>query len=328
MKNKKWLIAACCVLALAFVLGVTGVVRFPAGSGVSTPDRLIGILVTREYLDTFDSEKYFDENIGKLVSGGGISEADQQRYGRLWAVRTEKTAPSDDGTHLFTETDFVFEGVDGLRLIYPALHQTEGSYGCTNADTGICDVSINVDATGTGEKVKLEGSVYYVPGKEDVQFFFNPVYQTENGDVYALPGESMSMDPDQPAGASMGFSLSGFQNASEGGKETASSGTEVTVSIRTVHETLKVRALQFSADHRLLKTDEFLPGELPETFAPLPETEYIIRETVVNSEDPDDSAERTLIPKQETFLSAMSCREDGICIPQYCEILWPGSSGT
>ena len=56
MKNRKWIIpAVCAVLLASFALGASGVISFGNG-GASAGDTVIGMLVTREYLDRFDSD--------------------------------------------------------------------------------------------------------------------------------------------------------------------------------------------------------------------------------------------------------------------------------
>ena len=57
MKNKKLIIVlACCILAAAFILGVTGVVNLSQGITVKNSDRLIGFLITRTSLDQDDNQ--------------------------------------------------------------------------------------------------------------------------------------------------------------------------------------------------------------------------------------------------------------------------------
>ena len=91
MKHKTILALTLCILLTAFALGCTNLVRFttPSDSGEEAPssDRLVGVLITDEYLDLFDTEGYISDHFRELDSGKEIAEAESSRYqGRLYAV--------------------------------------------------------------------------------------------------------------------------------------------------------------------------------------------------------------------------------------------------
>ena len=330
MKNRKRLIpVVCAVLLASFALGATGVISLRGTGDGTAGSTLIGILVTREYLDTFDSDRYFDENIGSIIKSGGgeISRDDRLRYGgRVWATPTSKELPSEDGSTAVTEMDYVFEGISGLRFIYPSMQDENGPRSRINADDGICDVNTHIDANDKGFTTRAEGTIYFVPPTDDEHFFFNPVYQTADGRVYALPGNSVSFTRENTAGTSMGMSFSGILTQTENGREIAVSGTEVSICVKIMDEQKKISVLQFSADNALLKSEEFFPGQLPESMAPLPETDYILVDTETASKEPGYDHDRQVFSRQESFLYAFACGEDGICIKQQCELLWPDAS--
>ncbi len=330
MKNKKWLIISVCVILLAaFLLGVTGAVSFKDDGSANRGDRLIGIFITREHMSGFDSDKYFEENIGQVLARGGgeIPEEDILRYGgRVWATLKETQHPTEDGG-IMTEQEYVFEGYEGYRIMYPYFMNTEGAYGAVNSDDEISDVQMSIDANDYGEVTKAKGTIYIVrPDKEDVHFFFNPVYQTASGRVYALSGNSVSFSHENASGTSMGMTLSGNETHTENGRETVVNGREINVEVKIVDHMEKISVLQFGADNVVLKSEEFLPGQLPEDYTPLKETEYIIVDTERTADNPDEVHDRQIFSKQSEFMTAFVCRDDGICTKQHCEILWPGKT--
>ena len=116
MKNKKWIAVVCVVLAAAFILGITGVISFPADASVKKPDRLIGVLVTLDQPDPFNGEAPVPEGY------------------RFQAARVEKDhGPyEDDPDSRFVEVNYVFEGLKGMTLMNPELPlDGEASYGTT-----------------------------------------------------------------------------------------------------------------------------------------------------------------------------------------------------
>lgn len=71
MKTKNILMIFVCTVLAAFVLRAAGVMHLADTSAeeVVSADRLIGVLITREYLDLFDGEQFLNDNIGRLANG-------------------------------------------------------------------------------------------------------------------------------------------------------------------------------------------------------------------------------------------------------------------
>ena len=83
MKKLSILLSLC----LALALGGCSMLREEAAP--AEEDRLVGIYVTPEYIDTFDLEAYFEDNASQLLSGGGgeISAEDAEEYSqRIYAT--------------------------------------------------------------------------------------------------------------------------------------------------------------------------------------------------------------------------------------------------
>ena len=121
MKTKKYIIIlACCILAAAFILGITGVVNLSTGIQVKNSDRLIGFLITRDSLD----------------------QADDYHYP---ATRVEKqgTIEVDGEEEPYLDVNYVFEGIDGIPFM---LADTTGEDGVnsstTISDGGVSDVQV------------------------------------------------------------------------------------------------------------------------------------------------------------------------------------------
>ena len=68
MKKLSILLSLC----LALALGGCSMLREEAAP--AEEDRLVGIYVTPEYIDTFDFEAYFEDNASQLLSGGGADD--------------------------------------------------------------------------------------------------------------------------------------------------------------------------------------------------------------------------------------------------------------
>ena len=96
----------------------------------------------------------------------------------------------------------------------------------------------------------------------------------------------------------------------------------MSIQIQAVRKPLLIRLLQFSRTHELLENEEFLPGTVPEQIIPLTETDYLLLE--IEEEDPDREVfiRREVFGRDADYLNTLSCRDDGICLSHYHEILW------
>ena len=102
MKTKKYIIIlACCILAAAFILGITGVINLSTGIQVKNSDRLIGFLITPGSLDQDDSQ---------------LTQAADYHYP---ATRVEKqgTIEVDGEEEPYLDVNYVFEGIDGIPFM-------------------------------------------------------------------------------------------------------------------------------------------------------------------------------------------------------------------
>ena len=321
MKTKNIMITVCCVILSAFLLGAAGILKMtnetPQESSES--DRLIGVLITREYLDLFNAGRFLSDNVSRLAAGGKVSESESAKYqGRLYASPVETVHTDEETGEVLKSKEYVFSGVDGIRLFAPYIRDESGSYQSAYVDEGITDGKINFQSTDEGENVSLKGTIFVAPDSNSGQFYFNPVYQTADGEVYAVSGSGVFGADESPAGASWSTKISGTQETASGDTIT-SSGTEVEVTVCFMDGPAKIALLQFNGKNELLDRTEYRPGTLPEHIDALADTQYMIMETSTS-----EGQNRTLFQREDDFLYAFYCRSDGICVKQESGIGWNG----
>ena len=124
-----------------------------------------------------------------------------------------------------------------------------------------------------------------------------------------------------PPGASVGQTVRDERKHTENGIEFVDN-TEVSVEIMAVREPLKIRLLQFNKAHEILQSEEYEPGSVPEQIAPLGEADYLLLETEEKTPDGSMSTRREIFGRDIDYLNTLSCREDGICVSHYHEIIW------
>ena len=80
--------------------------------------------------------------------------------------------------------------------------------------------------------------------------------------------------------------------------------------------------IQFDEDGSIISREYYAAGDLPFKITTSSDTEYIIVETHMKSRDGKETVTRELFQPDDESLFAFSCRDDGICIKQYCSIVW------
>ena len=318
MKTKNIIIIVCCIIIAAFTLGATGMIKVANDAAQEGPgsDRLIGVLITKEYLDLFDSDRFFNDNANKLMNGGEISEADSSKYqGRLYAtlIETKKTIETGESV---TSKEYVFDGIECIRFFAPYINDELGSYWSTNIDEGITDANTHFNSSDDGEGISLKGTIYVASGDNLGNFYFNPVYQTLKGDVYAVSGDGVFLGEGSVPGGSWSQKITENRTELSGDTKT-SSGAEVEVTICVMEEPTSITLLQFNSKNELLEKTDFTPGNLPEHIDALHDAQYMIVETTST-----DGISRTLFQREDDFVYVFYCRDDGICIKHGYEVNW------
>ena len=328
MKNKIGIIILACVLVVSFVLGVTGAVTFAKDESTdnadgASKDRLIGVFITTEYLDLFDFESYFQDNADKVLSGGEISSSDSSPYeGKLYAILVDDPYTNPETGETITTKEFVFDGIEGIAFFSARYTDESGmQYWGTGGDDATSDAHTGLHSTDGGDSIDMKGTIYVSTSKGSNVFYYNPVYQTATGEVYLMSGQGMSHGGELSTGMSSSHALKEEQTITIDGKnETISSNIEVSTCF--MDTPLSTTILQYDEDGNIVAKENYAAGNLPFKITTSSDTEYIIVETHMKSIDGKETVARELFQQDDKSLYAFSCREDGICIKQYCSIAW------
>lgn len=289
-------------------------------------DRLIGVLITREYLDLFDFERYLNDNINKISANGNITiDYDDDKYrGRLYADIVTRTYTDPETGNTFETKEFSFEGVEGFHYycaIIPATGE-EISYSASSADEAISDGHTSVHTSDWEDRISLEGTIYYSPdGTGSMTFFPNPVYQSPDGRVYAVTGMGITSYGDHTEGELYTRTLEETTTITENGK-TKTAYTSIKISFGVMFPPNRIIVRQMDEDSRVISSAEYKPGELPETLEVSRNTAFILIETHKQDRDGKPVVSRSLYDKDDETLTTYYCRDDGICVKQFTSLNW------
>ncbi len=236
-------------IALIFVLALMlpGCSLLREDGEPADADRLVGVYITENYIDSFDFEAYVQDNASSLSGGSGeISREDAAKYTRR--IYAEIT----DG-----KTSFPIEGIAFIAARY----EKDGE-SCTGSDYGdkLADVHLSINVSDDMETTVLTGKLFADSGAGHMSAYCNPVYQQADGRVYLVPGEGVS--------ANMGSMTHSLSESCESAKKGERGyGMDITLEVEGRRPSEKLAVLLYSADGALLSRTEYAPEEMPEEIA-------------------------------------------------------------
>lgn len=238
-------LAIALIFALALMLPGCSLLR--EDGEPADADRLVGVYITENYIDSFDFEAYVQDNASSLSGGSGeISREDAAKYTRR--IYAEIT----DG-----KTSFPIEGIAFIAARY----EKDGeSY--TGSDYGdkLADVHLSINVSDDMETTVLTGKLFADSGAGHMSAYCNPVYQQADGRVYLVPGEGVS--------ANMGSMTHSLSESCESAKKGERGyGMDITLEVEGRRPSEKLAVLLYSADGALLSHTEYAPEEMPEEIA-------------------------------------------------------------
>ena len=320
MKHKTILALTLCILLTAFALGCTNLVRFttPSDSGAEAPssDLLVGVLITEEYLDLFDTEGYISDHFRELASGKEIAEAESSRYqGRLYAVLHNQGTSSEE---------YVFEGISGIPYFAAFMENGTQSYWSVSGSEAICEEKNHFSSTDQGEGITLEGTIYCSTAGPQERFYINPVYQTPDGRIYAVSGSGIFFGGEKVPGMVWNQELTSSVTATSG-KEQSAFSSAVKINLCYVDEPRRIALLQFNSRNELISLVEYAPEAVPQALDLLPEAEYLIVETALLSPEGSEYTSRALFQREDNGCESFFQRPDGLCIRRKTQLNWCNS---
>lgn len=235
-------LAIALILVLALMLPGCSLLREEGEP--ADADRLVGVYITENYIDSFDFEAYVQDNASSLSGGSGeISREDAAKYTRR--IYAEIT----DG-----KTSFPIEGIAFIAARY----EKDGE-SCTGSDYGdkLADVHLSINVSDDMETTVLTGKLFADSGAGHMSAYCNPVYQQADGRVYLVPGEGMS--------ANMGSMTHSLSESCESAKKGERGyGMDITLEVEGRRTSEKLAVLLYSAEGALLSRTEYAPEEMPE----------------------------------------------------------------
>lgn len=287
-------------------------------------DRLIGVLVTDEYLDLFDLEGYLNDNFNKFTDGSSIMiDGNNSQYeGRLYANLKTRTLKDETG-NTFDTREFVFDDVNGIAYFSATVPATEDeeSFTTSGSDEAISDGHMSIHHGDNENKTSLEGTIYISISHATKTRYINPVYQSSDGSVYSTTGSGIMLSGEQGEGSVYSQTLEATTTVTENGKSKSESIT-IKISLSLMFPPKQILVLQMDENSSIISRKEYLPGKLPDTLTPEADTEYIIVESLKRDSESNWITSRSIYDRKNQSLETFYGRDDGICVKQWTNLDW------
>lgn len=299
MKKILALILAVCILS-----GCSLAMEAVDGDGIVANHELTGMLLTLSLEDGSTITDVWDEEETGMealhVFGSEGKKLYAQRIEEDGSVRYE----FPEGTGLSCFCYYVFSDVEGE------------SYRADTTDPELADCTRHVYVS-DGTTHHLEATIY-ATGDSLVSVYMNPVYQTPEGEVYALGTAPMGYETASMYGTSETLTQ---ETRIKMGEETVNGGT-VKLNIERVVLPECYMILEMSENNTVLSESSYAPDEMPETYAPGMDTAYIILE----AREGDNTTRTVYSPSDETaVMDTFYPGQYGLCIKGYTTIVWEGA---
>lgn len=297
-------------------------------------DRMIGVLITAEYLDIVTMETA--EKSSADMAGDGDSRYhtgsagngqnlvlpyDPEDGGKLYADidRSKGDNPSD--------WEISFGDLEGIQMFTPywTMENGETCWGSVGTE-GISDLDVRLSESDEGQERSISGTIYTLAGnvEEDQVYYANPVYQTADGRVYVTRGSGISASGEVSEGTELTSALDEETNMTECGK-TKTEKCSVTIRYEAMYRPVRITVCQMDQGHEIVKKDVYRPEEMPEQIMAEKATEYILVEIEKEGLSGENVAAREVYgyePEGDVWLESFSAREDGIVVKQETRVIW------
>jgi hypothetical protein len=316
MMKRKIMIAVCCALILC---ALTGCQLAKESTGANTnEDRLIGVLITMEHLDLFDFEGYLNDNLNSFQGGEmNMEGSDTQKYqGRLNAVLAPRTLINEETGETTVTHEYVFEGIEGIQYCVPTIQETEeeNSYIATMSDPAISDGHTSISVGDDENKTSIDGTIFVTPSNKINTYYFNPVYQSADGSVYAVTGDGFTFSSDAYSeGSAYSQTMENTTSITENGK-TKKDSISIKISISVMFAPEKIILLQMGFDNVIVSRTEYKPDEMPNKLTLEAGTGYLIVETHKTDNTGNMKVFREIYNGDADSIETFFVRSDGVCV--------------
>ncbi|PKM68643.1 MAG: hypothetical protein CVU95_03310 [Firmicutes bacterium HGW-Firmicutes-2] len=240
-------------------------------------DKLVGVFVTDDYIDLFDFEAYVSENSNKLMHGGEVV-MESKYEGRVYGTINEANPE-----------DVVFESYEGVLFIDASYEENGESYSSVGSSNQVTQVHISFNDDGK----EIEGTIF-AKNAPVILAVLNPVYMTDEGEIYFTSGSGVSMSGEYGSGGSMSMFLTENRTVLVCNSESTES-FKVKINVEGIND-VKYYVLKQMDDHdNQVIAEKIYAHDVPSSIEVSDQTKYMILEKIGTDQEGKPLVERQII---------------------------------
>ena len=281
-------------------------------------DRLIGVFITPEYLDLFDFDSYMQDNISSIMKKGGniTIEQDEKYQGRIYAELKPMIFDDSESDETPEVLEYVFEELEGIPFFRYEVTQTDFEpYSAISSVDYLNDTHLYI-----GDETSIEGTIYVMPNKGFHAYYTNPVYQSNDGQVYLTAGTGISLSGDTSERAAFTQTLEEKRTITENGEEVEEK-FKVTIKIAVKHPTVSINIVQMDAESNIVLSQEYMPDTMPGELKFSKDTSYVIVESKLASPY-EEIIKRELLDLEDDYFTNYILDDNGFYQVSSVRLIW------
>lgn len=279
--HKKIMVSLVMISMISVILSGCQLAVAEAGN-IAEEDKLVGVFVTEDYIDLFDFKAFSSENSNKLMDGGEVV-MDSKYEGRVYGTINENNPG-----------DVVFEGYEGVLFIDTSYEKDGVIYSRVGSGKQVTQVHISVNDEGNS----IEGTIY-AKSAPIILAVLNPVYMTDDGEIYFTSGSGVSMG-DENGGGSMSMFLTENHTVRVGNNESTES-FKVKINIEGMDDVEYYILKQMDGHDNQVTAEKIYSHDVPSSIQVNDQTRYMMLEKIGIDYEGKPFIERQIINDEGYF---------------------------
>lgn len=316
------------IITYLIIVGILILAGFQLANATDREDRPVGMILITEYIGTFadppeSGEKTYPST--KAAPEASLSEQD-----RIYATKKEEIHDGSDGRkHKNIVYKFEQKEVIGYfyELTIPPEEKEDPLPSRVLFSENISDLHIDTNtkdlsASDRENNTKMDAKIYF-PAKEKggtLQYTIGYIYQGSDGSVYATSGNAFQIDVDHPTNGGFTHSQTAEAMTNFGGKNIKES-LSLNLSSEVIHPPEKYRILQLDREMKVLSSDTYEPGGLPEEILPEKNAVCCILQSFSTDADGQEVIALEIADPGKESISYFSCTQS-VCDKKSIYLKW------
>lgn len=322
MKTKHILITYLIIVGILILDG------FQLANSSNQEDRPVGMIITADHIGTFADAQEPSEKT--YSSAEAAFQAALSEEPRIYATKKEELHDGSDGKK-HKDVVYKFEQEQVIAYFYniflPSEDEEDPSPYQVSYSENVVDLKGHyneIDHSGSAQEhsSKMDAMVYFpTKGKgSTLEYTLGYIYQQPDGRIYATSGNAFQLEVDHATNGGFGHSTS-FGSTVNIGDKTIKESLSLSLSTKVIDPPEKYRLLQLDREMKILSSEEYGPGKLPEEISPEKNAVCVILQSFSTDADGKEIISLEIADQTKEMIDAFYCKEQ-VCEKQSIALNW------